>query len=408
MKILIFSSSAGNGHNSTAKRIKEKVLEKDPTADIKIIDSYNKYASPLKAWIMEDGYFWACNHLLGIYNLAFKCSEKSSFENRNKSNANRDSYCLMYGMLNEIYSFKPDVIISTYIFCSIALRNLKRYYKIPATTMSMTLDYGISPYWECCADGLDYMFLTGKYMVDRFKKLGYSDKQLIVSGIPVADKFSVTLDRTDTAKAIGIDPDLFTITVMKASFFPVSAKKLISELKKIKTKIQVVIVNGKDKKQKAKIDKLIKKAGLIHTIHNIGFTDKMVEYLKCTDLVLGKAGGLSTTECINAGVPSLIVNHLPQQEIYNKNYLIDNNCAIAITSSTIAKTINNVLDNPKQLDILKKSTQKVAIHGALSKIYDIISKCSTPDYSGLKVVDSKRQLIKNIDRQRKLDIKNQK
>ena len=54
MKILIFSSSAGNGHNSTAKRIKEKVLEKDPTADIKIIDSYNKYARPLKAWIMED------------------------------------------------------------------------------------------------------------------------------------------------------------------------------------------------------------------------------------------------------------------------------------------------------------------------------------------------------------------
>ena len=195
---------------------------------------------------------------------------------------------------------------------------------------------------------------------------------------------------------------------MKASFFPVSAKKLISELKKIKTKIQVVIVNGKDKKQKAKIDKLIKKAGLIHTMHNIGFTDKMVEYLKCTDLVLGKAGGLSTTECINAGVPSLILNHLPQQEIYNKNYLIDNNCAIAVTSSTIAKTINNVLDNPKQLDILKKSTQKVAIHGALNKMYDIISKCSTPDYSDLKVVDSKRQLIKNIDRQRKLDIKTQK
>ena len=71
MKILIFSSSAGNGHNSTAKRIKEKVLENNPEAEIKIIDSYNAYASPLKAWIMEDGYFWICKNWVNLYNKVF-------------------------------------------------------------------------------------------------------------------------------------------------------------------------------------------------------------------------------------------------------------------------------------------------------------------------------------------------
>ena len=41
MKILIFTSSAGNGHNSTAKRIKEKVLENTTVALLTI--SEGKY-----------------------------------------------------------------------------------------------------------------------------------------------------------------------------------------------------------------------------------------------------------------------------------------------------------------------------------------------------------------------------
>lgn len=407
MKILIFSSSAGNGHNSTAKRIKEKVLENNPDAEIKIIDSYNAYASPLKAWIMEDGYFLACRYLLDIYNLAFKCSEKSNYEKRNTTNANKDSYCLMYGMLKEIYSFKPDVIISTYIFCSIALRNIKRVFKIPAKTICMTLDYGISPYWECCAEGLDYMFLTGDYMVEPFKKLGYKDSQLIVSGIPVADRFSSKLDKIDTRKSLGLNTELFTLIVMKASFFPIRARKLMSQLSKIKTKIQIIIVNGKDKKQKELFDKLLKKHKLIHEVINVGFTDKMVEYLKSSDLVLGKAGGLSTTECINSNVPSLILNHLPQQEIYNKKYLIENGCAIGVTKNNIAKSVQRILDNPDEYQRLKQSTQKVQKSGTLDKFYDIISKCPTPDYTGLKLNDTKREFIKKINNQRKLDIKNE-
>ena len=67
--------------------------------------------------------------------------------------------------------------------------------------------------------------------------------------------------------------------------------------------------------------KRLQKANLIHNVINVGYTNKMVEYLKSSDLVFGKAGGLTTTESINSGIPSLIVDRLPQQEIYNKQFL---------------------------------------------------------------------------------------
>ena len=323
MKILIFSSSAGNGHNSTAKRISEKILENDKDATVEVIDAYKSYAPKLKAWIMEQGYFFACNHFVGIYNHFFKKSEQSTPENRDKAKANDDTYSLLYGMLNKIYEFKPDVIISTYIFCSVALTNLKRYYNIPAKIICMTLDYGISPYWECCVNGLDYMFLTGDYMVPKFKELGFRDEQLIVSGIPVADKFFVDTPKEQSRKNLGLDENLFTLLIMKASFFPIKNAQLMQQFALIKDKMQIIIINGKDQKSKQDFDRRIQKANLIHKFINIGFTDKMVDYLNSADIVLGKAGDISTITSMDDDIliqtePYLIrkTKHLLKYGIY--------------------------------------------------------------------------------------------
>lgn len=406
MKILMFTVSTGNGHNSTANRIKEKILEKNPDSEIEIVDIYKSFSSKLKSWIMENGYFFVCNHFVSGYNYFFKKGEKLKFENRDKSNTNKEVYPVMHGMYQKINSFKPDVIVCTYFLCAVALANIKRFYNIPAKTICMTLDYGISPYWECCPKGLDYMFLTGEYMLPTFLEKGYKKEQLIVSGIPVADKFSNPLPKLEARKMLGLNEDLFTLVVMKGSFFPINNKALIKEFGKINKKIQIVIINGKDEKCKKDIDKKLAKAKLPHNIINLGFTDKVVEIFSASDLVLGKAGGLSTTESINAGLPSLIVNKLPQQEIYNKEFLMKNNCALAVTKTTIAEKINYLINNPQEYEKLRESTLKLRINNTLDKFYSVISSCPTADYSNITFEKNKRIFLKNIDKKRKEAIKN--
>lgn len=406
MKILIFTSSSGNGHNSTAKRIKEKVLDNDPNAEIEIVDIYKSYTSKFKAWIMEQGYFFSCNHLVNLYNYYFKKSEKSTPDNRDRTKANRETYVLLHGMLDTIYSFQPDVIVSTYIFASIAITNLKRYYTIPAKTICMTLDYGISPYWECCTNGLDYMFLTSDYMKKRFIELGYTEEQLIVSGIPVADNFFVNKSKEESRRTLGLHEDLFTLIVMKASFFPIKNRDLLREFSKIKQKIQIVIINGKDKKSQDYFDKKLTSSTSHHNIINIGFTNDIVDYLNSANLVLGKAGGLSTTEQISLGKPSLIVDKLPQQEIYNKHYLIENNCALAVNKHNIAETINLLMQNEKLYEELSYNALRIRKEYPLNKICEVIMSCPKADYNNIVMTDSKRRVIRNIDRKRKESIRN--
>lgn len=407
MKILILTCSAGNGHNSAAKRIQEKFLAENPQTEIEIVDIYKQYASRLQAWIIEDGYFFACNHLMKTYNHFFKKTEHTDFENKHSFGCHSQVNSMLSGILNKIYSYQPDLIVCTYIFSAIAVANLKRVYNIPAKVACMTLDYGVSPYWECTSDALDYMFLTDEYMIEPFVKRGFKESQLFVSGIPISNEFYVERDKAETRKLLGLDENLFTIVVMCASFFPVTPKQLINNLKQLNKKIQVVIINGKNHKQQKKYEKLLKNEKLVHVVHNIGFTKQIPQFFSACNLIVGKAGGLTTTETISSKLPSLIFDEsLPLQEIYNKNFMIEKGCALPVSKKNLADKINFLLANPQEYEKMVLATEKTRKLYAIDKFYEVLKDVPKANYDGLKVADSKKEVIKKVRQQRKIDHKN--
>ena len=406
MKILILSSSAGNGHNSTANKIKNKVLLNHPDYQIEIIDIYKSYGSKFKSWTMSDGYLFACNHFVKIYNYFFKKSEKNDISTKDTNSANKDTYTLLSGILNKIYEFQPDLIISTYIFCTVALNNLKRFYNIPAKIFCMTLDYGISPYWES-ASCVDKMFLTDDYMIDAFLDKGYRKEQLVVSGIPVGEQFAVIIDKQKAREQLCLEQNLFTVLVMKSGFFGIKNYNLTKEFSKVNQKIQIVFVNGKNEKTKKDLNKQIKHFKLKHKIINLGFSDKIDLYLSAADVVLTKGGGLSTTEALNKLCPMLIVDNLPQQEIYNKKYLVDNGCALDINkNNSISKVINEILLNEVDLNKLKVNMQKLKKANALQTIITEIDKVPNAVYPENVITNNKKRIvIKNVEKERKKLVK---
>ena len=401
MRILMITASAGNGHNSTAKRLKEQFLEKEPNIEIEIVDMYKCYAPKLTAWSIEGGYFLVCNKLVGAYNYFFRKSEKSTFENRYKTYANKNVYSMLYGLLNKIYEYKPDLIICTYIFGAIAMANLKRAYNIPAKIACMTLDYGVSPYWECTGDALDYMFITDDYMIEPFINRGFKRENLYSVGIPVSSKFSLLNNREETLKKLGLNKDLTTVIIMKSGFFPISERAIIKNLKKVTTKLQIVIINGTDKKSKKKFDKILKKERLIHDIYNLGFVE-VLDYFSVADLIIGKGGAHTTTESLTAMIPSLIVDKIPQQEIYNKEYLINNGCALAINKKNLASVLQNLVDNKEELVKMKENCKKIRKTFVIEKFYEVLKDVPKADYSNVeKLQDNKRTVIKKVDKRRK-------
>lgn len=376
MKILIYTASAGNGHNSAANRIKETFTNNNDGNEVIIIDGFKKYNSRLKNWIQTKGYLWICNHGVKVYNYFFKKNETTDFSREEKNSVHRIVKSMKKGMHKDILEIKPDLIISTYIYCSVALSDLKKEKNLNIKTASLMLDYGISPFWECIAKNTDYMFLTNEEYVLPFIERGFKKENLFPTGIPVSNTFSNLPCKEDACKQLNLDPSMFTLTIMKAGFFGIKEKDIIKNLSKVTTPIQVVIINGKAKKSQLKIDKLLSKYKLNHKIYNIGFTKEIPLYFASSDLVLGKAGGLTTTEALTSCLPSLIIDNLPQQEIYNKEYMINHNCALGVTKNNISLVLNDLINNPTKLESMKDSCKQLRITYSTEKMCEVLIKKS--------------------------------
>lgn len=372
MKILIYTASAGNGHNSAANRIKDTLLSHNPDYEIIIIDGYKKYAPKLKNWIQTSGYMWLCSHGVKVYNYFFKKQETSDFSHPEKNSVHNTIRPLKKGMLKDIQELKPDLIISTYIYCSIALRDIQVENNFHIPNASLMLDYGISPFWECIADTTDMMFLTNDDYTKPFIERGFKKDALYPTGIIVSNTFSQLPDKESSAKALNLDPNLFTLIIMKAGFFGIKEKNIIKALSQVNKPIQVVIINGRDEKSRKKIDKLLQKNNLVHKVHNIGYTKDIPLYFACSDLILGKAGGLTTTECLTSKLPSLIIENLPQQEIYNKQYMEKLGVAKGVNKNTLGDTINQIVESPKLLQKMKDNCKKYRILYPAEKMYEVL------------------------------------
>ena len=58
-KVLIFTVTAGNGHNACANSMKNKLLSIDNNLEIKVVDLLQSYSNWLFTWLADGGYNFA-------------------------------------------------------------------------------------------------------------------------------------------------------------------------------------------------------------------------------------------------------------------------------------------------------------------------------------------------------------
>ena len=63
-------------------------------------------------------------------------------------------------------------------------------------------------------------------------------------------------------------------------------------------------------------------------LHVVGYTTAMDEYMAAADILVGKPGGLTTSEALARGLVMVIVNPIPGQEERNADHLLEEGAAI--------------------------------------------------------------------------------
>jgi processive 1,2-diacylglycerol beta-glucosyltransferase len=101
----------------------------------------------------------------------------------------------------------------------------------------------------------------------------------------------------------------------------------------------------------------------------MGFTTEMDQYMAAADLLVGKAGGLTTSEALACSLPMALIAPIPGQEERNADHLLEAGAAIRCNNLPAAAwKIAKLLDDPARLSRMRDAARGMGRPGAAAAI----------------------------------------
>src|SRR5262249_22198342 len=157
-------------------------------------------------------------------------------------------------------------------------------------------DFDVHAFWLC--HHYEHYFVALEETRVHLERLGIPRDKIRVTGIPIDPVFAQKKDPRALREKHGLQPDRTTILVSAGRFGVAPIEPLMRSLLELRHPAQIVAICGRNKKLKSKLDRLAAGLSPAHrvTIKTVEYTTEMDEYMSASDLVLGKPGGLTSSE----------------------------------------------------------------------------------------------------------------
>jgi processive 1,2-diacylglycerol beta-glucosyltransferase len=101
----------------------------------------------------------------------------------------------------------------------------------------------------------------------------------------------------------------------------------------------------------------------------VGFTTEMDKYMAAADLMVGKAGGLTTSEALARALPMALIEPIPGQEERNADHLLEAGAAIRCNNLPAAAwKIAALLDDSARLTRMRDAARSLGRPSAAAAI----------------------------------------
>lgn len=278
--------------------------------------------------------------------------------------------------IRAVKQYEPDLIVCTHFTPAAVLSWLVdkgQLSIIPAITVTdfdchaMWLVHNYTKYFVALPETQAYL-----------ERMGVESDKIEVTGIPIDPLFEAVKDRAATRRSLGLVADMFTLLVSAGGFGVGPVEKLIRELLRIKHPVQVVAIAGRSEELKSKLAALaINTANGQVKLQAVGFTTQMDEYMFAADMLVGKAGGLTSSEALATGLPLCIVNPIPGQEERNSDHLLEAGAAVRCNNlPTLAWKLEAIIANPKRLAFLRQNARELGRPAAARQIVESLMRKS--------------------------------
>jgi len=358
-KVLIFTTSTGQGHNQAADSVAES-FENDGYEIIKL-DFLAKNSKILND-IIVIGYELLASKFPKFYGWFYYLTD-----NKLINKILRFPFFLAKKKVSKLIAeIKPDIIVATHSISISVISDLKKHglktpYVLIVTDFKAHYLY-VDSYIDAYITGSNY---TKQSLIDR----NIEPDKIYPVGIPINSKFYTEVTFVNDLK----DDEYFNLLLMSGSLGLNTIFIVLKELLKNPNKLRITVVCGKNDHLKNKLTKYCNDNEFENKkLHILGFTKDISYLMDYCDVVISKPGGLTVTESIVKNIPLIIPFAIPGQENENIDFLTTEGYSIYVKDfNKINDSVNYLIKNPDELSKMKSNLKLLSSTYSLTKIVDI-------------------------------------
>ena len=355
MNILILTGKFGMGHYSAAEAIKQEIEEnyKDINVNIKIIDIID-YSFPAISSYVYKSFDTLVSKWANLYN----------FINTNNEERNIKTFNYLFiKKLDKLFDkYNPEVVISTLPISSQYISKYKSIKKSNVPLLTFITD--ISSHSERIHKNTNYYFVGDEKIKGSLVNKGISEEKIIITGIPVRKQFreiDMDLNKNNKKKEVLIMGGGLGLISVNDELFEV-----LNNVKDIKT----TIITGNNKSMYEYLRDKYK------NIKVIGYTEEVSKYMKNSDLIISKSGGITLFEAIYSEVPMYVINPFLVQEIKNSKFIEKEKIGKVIRDKDfdIVSDILNLINDDDEITKMKNNMKNIKSRINQNEIINVLDK----------------------------------
>lgn len=238
----------------------------------------------------------------------------------------------IYLMLNggrlkrTLHQLSPDVIVCTHAppMGALALEKDRGELKVPL--VGVVTDMRVHSYWT--RPGADLYLVPNPEAAAQLVESGVPPERVRDAGIPINPVFSERIPQAEARARLGLagaDPVLLLSGGSRGlGHIGAMAAALLAKA----PRARVLVVTGSNAPLFRYLRSRYRQERRVWVYPALE-PQRVKELMCAADLFVGKAGGLTTSECLALGLPMVFFEPLPGQETHNVEYLVGRGAALA-------------------------------------------------------------------------------
>ncbi len=317
LRALILSASFGSGHHQANDALDRALRGAGVDLEARHAD-FIAYLTPFERAVTAGTYAAWLRYAPGMYRAFYEWTDR---ETEPRALTGTFGWLGLRGMLRDVREVRPEVVVSSYPTPVALAHTARTRLGTDFLNALVVTDYRIHHHWA--RPEAELLMVPTEEAREQMGRWRIRGDDVTVTGIPISPRFRelIGADRAALRERHGLRADEPLILVSGGGTGTYRALgRVLAEVANLGRRVQVLVLAGARGRGVTRIGGA--------TVHALGFTHDFPDLLAASDLVVGKAGGLTVAEATTLGVPLVIHDPIPGQEEHNASYLVRHGAAL--------------------------------------------------------------------------------